>query len=329
MSAGARPFAGLYPERILEAVERLGLRPSGALLALNSFENRVFRIGLEDGEAVVAKFYRPRRWSDAAILEEHAFLAELAAADLPVVAALRLGGSTLHRHRGFRYALFEARGGRPFAEGPQALELLGALAARLHAVGRIRPFRARPRLDPPAAIGRAAEHVLASGLMPQELTGAYRAASRRLAEAAARALADLPPQPPLRLHGDLHRGNILWDEREDRPLLVDFDDALLGPAVQDLWMLPGEDAARPSPEREALLEGYRRFADLSPSAFAWVPLLRAARQAHWVGWIAARWRDPAFPPAFPQLAEASFWEEHAKDLVVLAECLERGAEADA
>lgn len=325
--SGGRPFAGLRPEIILAAVEKLGLRPSGELLALNSFENRVFRVGLETGDAVVLKFYRPRRWSDEAILEEHAFLEELAAADLPVVPAFRFAGNTLHRLRGFRYALFPARGGRSFEGGAEALYRLGALIARLHAVGVRGDFLARPRFDPIASIRRAREQALASGLIPPALAAGYAEASRLLAEAAAEAIPRLPPQPVLRLHGDLHRGNILWDDREEALLLLDFDDAVLGPPVQDLWMLPAEDAAHPSPDRQALLEGYRLFGEIADAALAWTPLLRAVRQAHWVGWIAERWRDPAFPQAFPQLAEPIFWQEHVEDLRELAQALEDPAGA--
>ncbi len=326
MSAGARPFAGLRPERVLDAVERFGLRPTGALLALDSFENRVFRVGLDGGEAVVVKFYRPGRWTDQAILEEHAFLAELEAAELPVVPVLRHSGRSLHDHRGLRYALFPVAGGRSFEGGAEALFRLGALIGRLHAVGGRRPFIARPRLDPVAAILSARAKALASRLVPATLEKAYEAACLALAAQVAHTAKRLPPQPILRLHGDLHRGNVLWDEARG-PLLVDFDDALLGPAVQDLWMLPGEDAARPSPEREALLEGYRRFAALPDAALAFAPLLRAARLAHWVGWIAERWADPAFPAAFPQLAEEAFWAEHVTDLGALARELESGESA--
>ncbi|MDW8480227.1 MAG: serine/threonine protein kinase [Xanthomonadales bacterium] len=314
-----RPFAGLTPERILEAVEALGLEASGACLSLHSFENRVFRVGLADGGAVVVKFYRPGRWSEAAILEEHAFLAELAAAELPVVPPLALRGATLHRRHGFLHALFPVRGGRPFAGGAEPLEWLGRTIARLHRVGARGGFRARPALDPPARIAAARRAVLRSPLLPAALRTAYAAASGALAAAARAALAGLPPQPPLRLHGDLHPGNLLWGE--SGPLLLDFDDAVTGPAVQDLWMLPPEDLGRPTPESEALLAGYRVFAELPPGALAWVPLLRAARVAHWVGWVVARWADPAFPRAFGHLAEPRFWEEHVEDLRALASAL--------
>ncbi len=316
MSEPAQPYAGLHPERVLDAIAAAGLAPDGRLLALNSYENRVYQVGLEDGSFIVAKFYRPARWSDAAIGEEHAFTLELAAAELPVVAPLAFHGRTLLDHDGFRYALFPRRGGRaPELESAEPLLWMGRLIARLHGVGGRTPFRHRGVLDRATLVARPARAVLACGLLPADRRERYRAAIDRLdAAIAAREIA-LGPLRHLRLHGDCHPGNVLWTDAG--PHFVDLDDARMGPAVQDLWMLAHDAAAM-----EALLEGYAEFGDFDRRELALVPALRAMRQVHHAGWIAARWHDPAFPAAFPFAAEARWWDEHLEDLAVAAQALE-------
>ncbi len=316
MSEPAQPYAGLHPERVLDAIAAAGLAPDGRLLALNSYENRVYQVGLEDGSFIVAKFYRPARWSDAAIGEEHAFTLELAAAELPVVAPLAFHGRTLLDHAGFRYALFPRRGGRaPELESAEPLLWMGRLIARLHGVGGRTPFRHRGVLDRATLVARPARAVLACGLLPADRRERYRAAIDRLdAAIAAREIA-LGPLRHLRLHGDCHPGNVLWTDAG--PHFVDLDDARMGPAVQDLWMLAHDATAM-----EALLEGYAEFGDFDRRELALVPALRAMRQVHHAGWIAARWHDPAFPAAFPFAAEARWWDEHLEDLAVAAQALE-------
>ena len=316
MSDAAQPYAGLHPERVLDAVAAAGLAPDGRLLALNSYENRVYQVGLEDGQFIVAKFYRPARWSDAAIGEEHAFALELAAAELPVVAPLAFAGRTLLSHAGFRYALFPRRGGRaPELESADPLMWMGRLIARLHGVGGRAPFRHRGVLDRATLVALPARAVLASGLLPADRRERYRAAIARLDAAIAAREVALGPLRHIRLHGDCHPGNVLWTDAG--PHFVDLDDARMGPAVQDLWMLAHDGAAM-----EALLEGYAEFGDFDRRELALVPTLRAMRQVHHAGWIAARWHDPAFPAAFPFAAEARWWDEHLDDLAVAAEALE-------
>jgi Ser/Thr protein kinase RdoA (MazF antagonist) len=320
VSRGGRPYAGLAPAVVLDALESAGYRVDGRLQALNSFENRVYLVGLEGGDACVAKFYRPGRLSDAAIVEEHAFAHELAAAELPVAAPQRHQGRTLLGHGGYRYAVYPRLWGRaPELDGTEHLEWLGRLLARLHAVGALARFRHRPTLDPEGMVRLAARHVLASSLLPPALATAYRSATDALAGAIARRVASVGALPGLRLHGDCHPGNLLWNE--SGPWFVDLDDAVNGPAVQDLWLLLPVDAAVDSAERAALLEGYAQFRQLDPGEFALVPALRAARLAHFAGWIAARWDDPAFPPAFPYAGEARWWEEHVQDLLQAADGL--------
>ncbi|HET6804951.1 MAG TPA: serine/threonine protein kinase [Frateuria sp.] len=314
MSAEA-PYANLTPDLVLDAVGACGLWPDGRLLALNSYENRVWQVGIEDAAPVIAKFYRPGRWSDAAIGEEHAFARELAGDELPVVAPLAFDGRTLHEHGGYRYALYPRRGGRaPSLESAAQLEWLGRLIARLHVVGSRMPFRHRERIDRATLIERPAQAALASPLLPPHLADAYRDAMRRLDDAVATRVDVVGPVRQLRLHGDCHPGNLLWTDAG--PHFVDLDDARTGPAVQDLWMLAHDDGAM-----AALLEGYASMRDFDPAELALVPALRAMRQVHHAGWIAERWADPAFPAAFPFAAEPRWWEQHVTDLQGLADAL--------
>lgn len=310
------PYASLSPDLVLDAVAACDLWPDGRLLALNSYENRVWQVGLEQAAPVIAKFYRPGRWSDAAIAEEHSFALELAAAELPVVAPLAFDGHTLLRHGGFRYALTPRRGGRaPELEALDQLQWLGRLIARMHAVGARQPFAHRVRLDRETMAQQPMQAVLDSSLLPASLKAHYRMAAERLDSAIALRLEAIGPVRQLRLHGDCHPGNVLWTD--EGPHFVDLDDARTGPAVQDLWMLAGDERAM-----DAVLDGYRQFRDFDDSELALVPALRAMRQLHYAGWIAARWHDPAFPAAFPFAAESRWWEQHIADLHELADELE-------
>ncbi|HRQ65711.1 MAG TPA: serine/threonine protein kinase [Xanthomonadaceae bacterium] len=316
----ARPYAGLDPDTVLGALEASGFAVDGRLQALNSFENRVYLVGLDSGDACVAKFYRPGRLDDEAILEEHALAAELVEAELPVAAPIAVAGRTLLVHAGFRLAVYPRLTGRaPELDGGEHLEWLGRLLARMHAIGALRPFRHRATFDAEAMVRTALRHALDSGLLPSALQARYQGAAESLADEVARRVEAVGATRLLRLHGDCHPGNLLWND--SGPQFVDLDDAVNGPAVQDLWLLLPTDAARPSAERDALLEGYSQFRDIDPAEFALVPALRAARLAHFAGWIAARWQDPAFPPAFPYAAEARWWEEHVQDLLEAAAAL--------
>jgi Ser/Thr protein kinase RdoA (MazF antagonist) len=310
------PYASLTPDLVLDAVSACGVWPDGRLLALNSYENRVWQIGLEDSAPVIAKFYRPGRWSDAAIAEEHAFTQELADAELPVVAPLAFGGRTLLHHAGFRYALTPRRGGRaPELEAIDQLQWLGRLIARMHLIGARAPFAHRGQLDRETMVRQPMQAVLGSSLLPILLQTNYRAAAARLDAAIAARMEAIGLVRQLRLHGDCHPGNVLWTDAG--PHFVDFDDARTGPAVQDLWMLANDARAM-----EAVLEGYQQFRDFDHAELALIPALRAMRQLHYAGWIAARWHDPAFPAAFPFAAESRWWEQHIADLHELADELE-------
>jgi Ser/Thr protein kinase RdoA (MazF antagonist) len=307
MADSDTPYAGLSPDTVLDAIDAAGYLSDGRLLALASYENRVYQVGVEDGAPLVAKFYRPGRWSDAAIAEEHAFALELAEAELPMVAPLRVGGATLLRHAGFRYALYPRRGGRaPELESAEHLAWMGRLLARLHGVGARARFGERGAIDADTFVREAARAVLASGLLPERLDEVYRARADAIATQVEARFAAIAPAR-LRLHGDCHAGNVLWTD--SGPHFVDLDDARTGPAVQDLWMLAPSARAL-----DALLEGYAEFRDFDARELDLIEPLRVMRQVHWAGWVAARWHDPAFPRAFAHVGEARWWEQHFNDL---------------
>jgi len=310
------PYADLDPERVLRAVEACGLWTDGRLLALNSYENRVWQVGIEDATPVIAKFYRPHRWNDEAILEEHMFAEELLAAEIPMVAPLRIEGQTLLHHEGYRYALTPRHGGRaPSLESDEQLEWLGRLIARIHTVGARTPFVHRGDLGRASHLEAPTRAVLASPLLPSHLQAAYHEAVERVDAAVTTRFEAIGPIRRVRLHGDCHPGNVLWTDAG--PHFVDLDDARNGPAIQDLWMLAHDRHAL-----DILLEGYRQMREFDYAELALIPALRAMRQVHHAGWIAARWDDPAFPAAFPFAGEARWWEEHIADLWDAVEALE-------
>lgn len=308
MNVLAAPYAGLGPETVLDAVAVAGFEPDGRLLALGSYENRVYQVGVEGATPLVVKFYRPGRWSDAAIDEEHAFAEELDEAELPVVAPIVIDDVSLFEHAGFRYALYPRRGGRaPELESADHLAWMGRLIARMHAVASRGHFAHRPGIDVEGYVTDPARAVLASSLLPQALGERYRILSSNLAGALDACIAAIGPVTRIRLHGDCHAGNVLWTDAG--PHFVDLDDARTGPAVQDLWML-----APTSRALDALLEGYAEFRDFDVRELALIEPLRIMRQVSWAGWVAARWNDPAFPRAFPHVGEARWWEQHCNDL---------------
>ena len=316
MTQNATPYAGLSPDVVLDAIAASGFAPDGRLLALGSYENRVYQVGLEDEAPLVVKFYRPQRWSDAAIDEEHAFALELAEAELPIVAPIVIDGETLFVHAGFRYALYPRRGGRaPELESADHLAWMGRLLARMHGVGARDRFRDRGNIDTNEFIRQPARAVLASPLLPARYADAYRMRTDALARTIDARFAAVEPIARLRLHGDCHAGNVLWTDTG--PHFVDLDDARTGPAVQDLWMLA------PSPRAlDALLEGYGEFRDFDPRELSLIEPLRIMRQVHWAGWVASRWNDPAFPRAFAHVGEERWWDQHLNDLAEAGSRLE-------
>ncbi|MYE84290.1 MAG: serine/threonine protein kinase [Gammaproteobacteria bacterium] len=301
------PYQGLSPETMLDALDSAGFRTDGRLMPLNSYENRVYEAGIEDDAPVVAKFYRPDRWTDAAILEEHAFIGELCEAGLPCVAPVRRDGVSLFEYAGFRYAVFPRQAGRPpNVEDREVLRILGHALGRMHAVGATMPFVHRRRLTVGEFATDSADFLLASGLIEPELTGAYRAVTSQLIERVAPVLETA--RTHIRIHGDCHLGNLLW--RYDAPNFVDFDDTMTGPPVQDLWMLLSGDRDDRSRQLADLVEAYDVFHVFDAQETRLIEPLRALRMIHHAAWIGRRWQDPAFPVAFPDFGGTRYWSEH-------------------
>ncbi len=305
-----KAFADLGPDNILDAVEGAGYQCDGRFLALNSYENRVYQVGIEDGPPLVAKFYRPGRWPDVAIIEEHAYTLELAQREIPVVAPLvSHGGETLHHHGPYRFALYPRRGGRaPELDNPEHLEQMGRFLARIHALGEVRPFEHRPALDVQHFGVDSYQFLLARGWLPRELEVAYRTLAEDLIKGINACFARAGGVKVLRLHGDCHPGNILWTD--EGPHIVDFDDARMGPAIQDLWMFLSGERSYMTARLGDLLEGYTEFHEFDPRELHLIEALRTLRMMHYAAWIARRWDDPAFPAAFPWFAGGRYWEEH-------------------
>jgi Ser/Thr protein kinase RdoA (MazF antagonist) len=307
------PFDALDPDAVFTAAESIGLEPSGRLFALNSYENRVYQLGDEQGALWVLKFYRPARWSNAAIAEEHAFTFELAAAELPVAAPLLRDGRSLFVHEQLRFAAFPYMAGRaPELDDLATLSLLGRTLARIHAVGARARFMHRPALSISRLGEQAQAQVIDSGFVPEALAAQYELVSEQVIGRVRQSFEQFGPLPQLRIHGDCHAGNILW--RENGPLFVDLDDCMSGPRIQDLWMFLSGDAASPQASWAAIMEGYEMFGEFDYAELTLVEPLRSLRILHHAAWIAHRWHDPAFPRAFPWFADARFWERHISDL---------------
>ena len=334
----SEPFASLSPDAILNAIDGVlgadasgpmaGRRTSGQVLALNSYENRVFQVGLEaDGTdaagpgpgaaAVIVKFYRPARWTDEQIQEEHDFLAELAAAEVPAVAALRLRGATLHHAGPYRFALFERRGGRtPELADPAVRERIGRFLGRLHMVGARSAFATRQRLDA-TTFGRVpSSFLLDNNWLPPGLAPVYRGLVDQALDQVDQAFERAGTVQFQRVHGDCHPGNLLWSEAgaEPGPYFVDFDDSAMAPAVQDLWMLLSGSRTEMRTQMRGVLRGYALFADFDPAQLQLIEPLRTLRLIHYAAWIARRWTDPAFPAAFPWFPDPRYWESRVLEL---------------
>jgi Ser/Thr protein kinase RdoA (MazF antagonist) len=312
-SPALHPFARLDPLQVLDAIESVGLRGDGRLLALNSYENRVYRVGRDEGPPVVVKFYRPGRWSDAAILEEHGFVAELAEREVPVVPARVLNGRTLHEFGGFRFAVFPSRGGRaPELCDPSTLEWIGRFIGRIHATGATTAYRERPAINIDTFGREPRDWLLAHGFIPADLLAAYSSVVNQALEGVARCYERAGEVTPLRLHGDCHSGNVLWTN--DGPHFVDFDDSRMGPAVQDLWMLLSGERSEMVRQLADVLDGYEDFADFDSRQLYLVEAMRTLRLIHYSAWLAMRWDDPAFPAAFPWFNTPRYWQDRILEL---------------
>ena len=307
-------FSALTPDLVLDALDSVDLVSDGRLLALNSYENRVYQIGMEDGPPLVAKFYRPGRWSDAAILEEHAFVHELVEREIPVVPALELAaGKTLHEFHGFRFAVFPKHGGRaPELDDPATLEWMGRFIGRIHAVGALAPFRERPTLDIVSFGEEPRDYLLANDFIPADLADAYRSVVTQALDGVRHCFERAGSVQQLRLHGDCHCGNVLWTDAG--PHFVDFDDSRMGPAVQDVWMLLSGERADMVRQLSDILAGYEDFFDFNPRELYLIEALRTLRLIHYSAWLARRWDDPAFPVAFPWFNTQRYWQDRILEL---------------
>ena len=296
-------FSGLGPDSILNALEACDIYPQSGLLALNSYENRVYQFLDDDNVRWVVKFYRPQRWSDQQIQEEHDFALELHQHDIPVVAPKPLQGKTLHHVMEHRFALFPSVGGRQFEiDNLDQIEWAGRFLGRIHAVAKSTNFTHRPTIDALSYLHEPAEHLAVSELLPGSLKTSFFAILHPVIEAVA---AQYQPESLIRLHGDCHPGNILW---RDGPSFVDLDDCRMGPAIQDIWMMLSGDRQQQQLQLDTLIEAYEEFADFDTSQLSLIEPLRAMRMIHYMAWLSRRWQDPAFPRAFPWFAEEKYWE---------------------
>lgn len=317
------PYSNLDPHLILDAVESLGFQCTGGLLALNSYENRVYQVGIEGGAPLVAKFYRPQRWTSEAILEEHHFALELQEHELPVIAPLRLGKEqgTLHEYKGFRFALFPRQGGRPLElDNLEQLEWMGRFIGRLHAIGACKPFLHRPRLDVKAYGYKPYQFLLENNFVPAELRQNYCLTVEAILQKIEQSFQQVGELPYLRLHGDCHAGNVLWSHTG--PHIVDLDDCLMGPAVQDIWMLLSGNEQDVKKQLKQIMDGYLEFYDFNNRELHLVEALRSLRMIHYSAWLARRWDDPTFPLNFPWFNTPRYWQEqlqHLREQAVLLE----------
>jgi Ser/Thr protein kinase RdoA (MazF antagonist) len=307
------PYAALTPEVVLDALSALGLRPDGRMLALSSYENRVYQIWLEEetpalGSSIVVKFYRPDRWSEAQIDEEHAFAHELAEREIPVVAP-----QSSSSFGGFRLAVYPRRGGRtPELGDPKALEWIGRFMGRIHAVGSSKKFEHREALTPRSFGHEPRAYLLSTPFIPADLLAAWKAVTEQALDLVTHCYERAGNVKTIRLHGDCHPGNILWTDAG--PHFVDLDDSRMGPAMQDLWMLLSGDRAAMSLQLRAVLDGYEQFMKFDRKELNLLEALRTLRLIHYSAWIARRWDDPAFPAAFPWFNTQRYWQDRILEL---------------
>ena len=307
------PYERLSPDMVIDAVESAGYLSDARLLALNSYENRVYQVGIEDDVPLIAKFYRPERWSEAQIREEHSFSLELQNAEISVVAPIVDDkGATLHNFQGFQFALFQRRGGYPpELDNLDNLLVLGRTVGRIHAVGRAGKFRERQQITVQRMLTDCREFLL-DGFIPRELIPAYESLTEDLQQAVQSIYAEVRPEDVIRVHGDCHVGNILW--RDNTAHFVDLDDCCTAPAIQDLWMFLNGDQHDRQLQLSELVEGYAEFCDFDPRQIRWIEALRTLRLIHYAAWLARRWEDPAFPRSFTWFNTERYWADHILEL---------------
>lgn len=313
MTMNNTPYANLDPNLILSAVESLGLSCNGSLFALNSYENRVYQIGIEGEAPVIAKFYRPLRWSNEIILEEHQFALELNEYEIPVVAPLIINNKTLHDFEEFRFSLFPRWGGRALeVDSLEQLEWMGRFIGRLHAVSACRKFKFRQALNVQTYGHASHDFLLKNNFIPDYMRQNYCAVADEALQLIEECFQQVGEIRPIRLHGDIHAGNVLWNQ--EGPHIVDLDDCVMGPAIQDIWMLLSGDKDQVEIQLQSILKGYSKFYDFDNRELRLIEALRTLRMLHYSAWLARRWDDPAFPMSFPWFNTPRYWEQQMRDL---------------
>lgn len=312
-TSNQHPFDRLTPSFIMDAIETQGFYCDCRIFALNSYENRVYQVGIEDGEPLIAKFYRPERWSDRQIIEEHRFTQELAAQELPVVAPWsNADDESLFAYQDFRFALYPRKGGHaPELDNLEHLKVLGRLLGRIHLIGARTPFSERPKLDS-ESFGHQNMALIGEKFIPPDYRESYQSLTRDLLQMIDERFAQLAEVINIRCHGDCHSGNMLW--RDGAPNFVDFDDARMAPSVQDLWMLLSGPEEQQKRQLEKILEGYHEFNDFDFRELQLIEPLRTLRIINYSAWLATRWDDPAFPRTFPWFNTLQYWGEHILEL---------------
>ena len=307
------PYDRLTPDMVIDSVESVGYLSDARLLALNSYENRVYQVGIEDSVPLIAKFYRPERWSEAQIQEEHRFSLELQDAEISVVAPLvDVHGHTMHHHEGFKFALFPRRGGYPpELDNLDSLLVLGRTVGRIHAVGRAGQFTERQQITVERMLTRNREFLL-EDFIPKGLIPAYESLTADLQRTVESIYGEVKPDDLIRVHGDCHVGNILW--RDDTAHFVDLDDCCTAPAIQDLWMFLNGERHDRQLQLSELIEGYSEFCDFDPRQIRWIEALRTMRLINYAAWLARRWEDPAFPRSFTWFNTERYWADHILEL---------------
>lgn len=322
MQNNQTPYANLTPQIILEAVESLGFSCNGTLNALNSYENRVYQLGLDDKAPVIVKFYRPNRWTRTTILEEHAFAQELAAHEIPVIAPMAINGESLHQYQEFQFAMFPRHGGRALElDNDEQLQWMGRFLGRLHRVGSCKPFKQRINLNIETYARQPYQFLLTEQFIPDYLKANFCATVERVLKHLEQVMSMVGQVSHIRLHGDCHAGNVLW--REEGPHIVDLDDCLTGPAIQDLWMLLSGTHQQMQEQLGKILIGYNEFHDFNPREIYLIESLRTLRMLHYCGWLAKRWNDPAFPLNFPWFNTPVYWQNQLANLNEQIELLEQ------
>ncbi len=313
MNQNTIPFTNLSPDLILDAIDSVGIATDGRLLALNSYENRVYQVGVDSASPIVAKFYRPNRWDDDAILEEHEFVKSLADKEIPAVAPTSIDGKTLFSYQDFRFSVFPKHGGRaPELDREGVLEWIGRFIGRIHSVGALSEFKYRPELNIDTFGQEPSRYLLDQGMIPKELELVYRGVVAQALDGVKRCYERAGDIVLLRLHGDCHMGNLLWTDAG--PHFVDFDDSRMGPAIQDLWMMLSGEPDEMQKQFNEILLGYEDFYEFNPNELHLIEALRTLRLIHYSAWLARRWDDPAFKVAFTWFNTQQYWQDRILEL---------------